>query len=352
MLMAQRPGQLKRLFESLGGTMGSLDIDAALADLDAHLGAGGSLAQYGAKRQLDPTTLYLLAVQSRIALRAVKPKLAHRLERESDALLAEYEAEVSAALNTSQALRALAGSASDRMWMRSLYVDAIKVRTPINESFEALLLRFGTRGFEGGARTLLRALSEDIAAHRSSVAPDRLQALLLSSLVAMRHVLGLIHTAQDFLHSQGLRKAALLGAGAGANVGSVDGLDAASRQQDRQPWDAGRETDGESGKDTGRGQGEDRGEVVTIQLIRLLLQMTVNAGASKGVPVFLDKELGFARSSENRPARLRADFISLIRGLPASMWKEAAHKDHLLETLRRQFDVELAQRTLGPAATA
>ncbi|CAN5573932.1 hypothetical protein BH09PSE5_BH09PSE5_16980 [soil metagenome] len=364
MLMAQRPGQLRKLFESLGGPASEMDIGAVVAELSEHLASGGTLAQFGVKRALDPTTLYLLAVQSRISQGSIKSRASHRLERETDELLVGHEAEIGAALNTSKAMRTLAGSASDRMWMRSLYVAAITVRSPINETFESLLQRFGTSGFERGAATLLRALSDDLAAQRSSVAPDRLQGLLLASLVSMRHVLGLIHSTQAFLGGQGLKQKASVRRVEKSSEADVERR--FGRPEDGRAGDhgAGDERPGEKSEGSRSGfqrvasndaavsallsAQHQRIEDLTVQLVRLLLQLAASSNAVRAVPSFLNQEVGAGMESREL-VRLRAQFIELIRALPTSLWKEANHKDHLLDTLRRQFEAEMIAHALPTA---
>lgn len=352
-LMAQRPGQLRKLYETLGGSANNVDADAMAGELQAHLAAGGTLAEFGASKQIDPAILYLLAVQCRTTHRGVRDKSMHRLEREMDALVDAFDTEICAALNTSQAMRQLNAS-SDRLWMRSLYVAAITVRSPISEVFESLLQRFGPDGFERGAATLLRALSDDMASQRSSIPSDRLQGLLLASLVSMRHVLGLMNSGKGFLRREGFmvdaRKEQAAPSASGVSGRNPEGGEERGEQGGES---SPQERAGRQGVESVLNERRRQADVMTVQLVKLLLQLTLNSAAVRGVPSFLVACTG-GDDAPDRAARLRLHFIELVQNLPATLWKETSHKDQLVEALRRHFDVDMVKggAPQGPAVGA
>ena len=316
--IASRPAQLRRVVKSLGDE--TADPQALSDEAASHVKNGGTLAGFADTHALDPASLQLIGTRAALDLSGRDPALAQALQRELEHLQDTLGSAIGAALNTAAALSAGGRSQVDKAWLRNMYMSVTSAGAPVLEAFEALLHRYGTRQFETGARAMMRALSDDMNAPRASIAPDKLQLLLLSSMVTIRHVVALINTCHAFLRRP---KAA---ASASVDPGSCGG----SRSIDESGIDA----------DTKRGDGDDEDhELATVRMIKLLLQLTSSSAAVKLVPGFLEEDV-VSRVHAERAARARNEFIDVMRNLPVTLWKDPKLKDQLVEMLRRQSILE------------
>lgn len=297
--IASRPAQLRRILKSLGDE--TTHPQALSEEAAAHVKDGGTLAGFADARGLDAATLQLIGTKAALDLAGSDPALAQALQRELEHLQDVLGGAIGAALNTASALSAGGRSQVDKAWLRNMYMSVTSASAPVLEAYEALLNRYGTGQFEAGARAMMRALSDDMNAPRASIAPDKLQLLLLSSMVTIRHIVAMINTCRAFLRRPG-----------NASTSPV-------------PADGERKGGEEDGDD----------ELATVRMIRLLLQLTASSAAVKLVPGFLEEDV-VSRVHVDRAARSRNEFIDVMRNLPVTLWKDPKLKDQLIELLRRQ----------------
>ena len=313
--IAARPAQLRRVLNSLGGgsaqETGSLPGEAA-----EHVKNGGSLSGFAEKRGLDAASLQLIGTRAALDREASDPGLAQTIRHELERLQDHFGTAIGAALNTAAAIHSLDRPQSDRAWLRTIYLSVVTASAPVLDAYESLLQRFGPAHFERGALAMMRALSDDMNAPRASVSPDKLQILLLSSMVTIRHLIALIHTCRAFLRQPPI----------GRETGAV--------VQPRPP-----SRSGAGGDDPAKDGADDDAELATVRMIKLLLQLTTSSNAVKLVPAFLEEDV-VSRVHAERAARARNEFIDVIRALPPTLWKDPKLKDQLIELLRRQAILE------------
>ena len=296
--IASRPAQLRRVVRSLGDE--STDPQALSDEAKAHVQGGGTLSGFGEARALDAATLQLIGTRAALDLTGSDPALAQVLQHELERLQDVLGSSIGAALNTAAALSAGGRSQADKAWLRNMYMSVTSAHAPVMEAYESLLQRYGTRQFERGALAMMRALADDMNAPRASIPPDKLQILLLSSMVTIRHIVALIHTCNAFL------------------------------RRPRVVFDASSDDAASGGEREGAG-----GELATVRMIKLLLQLTTSSAAVKLVPGFLEEDV-VSRAHAERAARARNEFIDVMRNLPVTLWKDPKLKDQLIELLRRQ----------------
>jgi type III secretion system YopN/LcrE/InvE/MxiC family regulator len=315
--IASRPSQLRRVLKSLGdeaaGDFARLSDEAA-----SHVKAGGSLADYAQRKSLDPASLQLIGTKAALDRDTSDPTLSQMLRHELEQLQDRLGSQISATLNTAAAIQTLQRPAADKAWLRGMYLTVVSASVPVMDAFESLLQKFGANAFEKGALAMLRALSDDMNAPRSSVAPDRLQMLLLSSMVTIRHLLALIHTCRAFLRQPAVIHDSRRTVEA-VHQGQSDS------QQDSPDTDEGDTAD----------QERQQADQTTLRMVKLVLQLIGSSAAVKMVPRFLEEEVMPAAQVE-RAARVRNEFIDMVRALPPSLWKESKQKDQLIDMLRRQ----------------
>jgi type III secretion system YopN/LcrE/InvE/MxiC family regulator len=315
--IASRPSQLKRVLKSLGDET-AVDLGQLSDDAANHVKTGGSLADYAQRNSLDPASLQLIGTKAAVDRETSDPPLAQLLRRELEQLQDKFGPAISATLNTAAAIQSLQRPAVDKAWLRGMYLTVVSAGVPVMDAFESLLQKFGAGAFEKGALAMLRALSDDMNAPRSSIAPDRLQMLLLSSMVTVRHLLALIHTCRAFLRQPSMIHDTT------RLVTAVDG----DRPRDQRDSQA-------SGGDEDAEKEQQEAEQTMLRMVKLVLQLIGSSNAVKMVPRFLDEEVISATQVE-KAARIRNEFIDVVRGLPPSLWKEPKLKDQLIDLLRRQ----------------
>ncbi|MGJ7579323.1 HrpJ domain-containing protein [Variovorax sp. RHLX14] len=314
--IAARPSQLRRVVKSLGDD--KTDPQALSDEASAHVKGGGTLSGFADTHALDPATLQLIGNRAALDLSGSDPALAQVLQRELEHLQDILATDIGAALNTAAALAAGGRSQLDKAWLRNMYMSVTSASAPVLDAYESLLQRFGTLHFEAGAIAMMRALADDMNAPRASIPPDKLQILLLSSMVTIRHIVALIQTCNAFL-----------------------------RRPKTVPGPAAEETQKDSDKNSGD-RDESRGELATVRMIKLLLQLTTSSAAVKLVPGFLEEDV-VSKAHAERAARARNEFIDVMRNLPATLWKDPKLKDQLIEMLRRQAILE-PDAGMGPRA--
>jgi hypothetical protein len=315
--IAGRPSQLRRVLKALGDETLE-DVSKLSDDAAGHVKRGGSLADFATKKALDPASLQLIGTKAAMDREASDPPLSQMLRHELEQLQDKLGPAISAALNTAAALQSLQRPAADKAWLRGMYLTVLTASVPVMDAFESLLQKFGASSFERGALAMLRALSDDMTAPRASIAPDRLQMILLSSMVTIRHIVALINTCRAFLRQP------VEALDSSAPVAAVDGDrprdDDASAQKDRDDEEA---------------REKEEGEQATVRMVKLLLQLVNSSAAVKLVPPFLDEQV-VPKTQSDRSARIRNEFIEVMRSLPPSLWKDPKLKDQLIELLRRQ----------------
>ncbi|MGI4776878.1 MAG: HrpJ domain-containing protein [Janthinobacterium lividum] len=315
--IASRPAQLRRIVRSLGDD--TTNPQTLSEEAAAHVRNGGTLSNFADSHALDAATLQLIGTRAALDLSGSDPALAQVLQRELERLQDVSGPAIDGALNTAAALAGGNRSQVDKAWLRNLYMSVTSAGAPVLEAYEALLHRYGVGQFEVGACAMMRALSDDMNAPRASIAPDKLQLLLLSSMVTIRHIVALINTCRAFLRRPN--------ADVSARAGS--GLRVDPRPKGKGDADAGAE----------RGDGAED-ELATVRMIKLLLQLTTSSAAVKLVPGFLEDDV-VSRAHAERAARARNEFIDVMRNLPVTLWKDPKLKDQLIELLRRQSILEV-----------
>lgn len=305
--IAARPSQLRRVVKSLGDE--KTDPQALSDEATAYVKGGGTLSGFADSHAMDPATLQLIGARAALDLSGSDPALAQVLQRELEHLQDILGSAIGAALNTAAALSAGGRSQLDKAWLRNMYMSVTTASAPVLDAYESLLQRFGTLHFEAGALSMMRALADDMNAPRASIPPDKLQILLLSSMVTIRHIVALIQTCNAFL---------------------------------RRPKSVPAPVSDEPKRDSNK-KGSDRdgsgGELATVRMIKLLLQLTTSSAAVKLVPAFLEEDV-VSKAYAERAARARNEFIDVMRNLPATLWKDPKLKDQLIEMLRRQAILE------------
>ena len=312
--IASRPSQLRRVGKALGDE--STNAQALAEEASAHVKGGGTLSSFADAHSLDAATLQLIGTRAALDQAGHDPALAQTLQHELEHLQDMLGSAIGAALNTASALSEGGRSQVDKAWLRNMYMSVTSANAPVLEAYESLLQRYGTRQFDIGALTMMRALADDMNAPRASVPPDKLQILLLSSMVTIRHIVALIHTCNAFLRRPKAEPSA-------PPSESALRIDARATPQEK----------GEGGKGDDREPGD--GELATVRMIKLLLQLTTSSAAVKLVPAFLEEDV-VSRTHAERAARARNEFIDVMRNLPVTLWKDPKLKDQLIEMLRRQ----------------
>ncbi|AMG56672.1 type III secretion system gatekeeper subunit SctW [Pantoea vagans] len=107
-------------------------------------------------------------------------ELAARALQSLELLHKEKGAEVSAGLNTASAIATFSTDPKQKQAMRQLYYKTIVHLQSGHAMLDALLNSVGSVHFRQGLRTLQRALSDDIAAHSSSIPRGALQKIIAS----------------------------------------------------------------------------------------------------------------------------------------------------------------------------
>ena len=316
--IAGRPAQLRRVVKSLGDE--TTDPQALSEEASAHVKAGGTLSGFAESHAMDAATLQLIGTRAALDLSGSDPALAQVLQRELEHLQDVLGSAIGAALNTAAALSAGGRSQVDKAWLRNMYMSVTSASAPVLEAYESLLQRYGTLQFEAGALAMMRALADDMNAPRASIPPDKLQILLLSSMVTIRHIVALIHTCNAFLR----RPKSVPAPASDTARGDSDGK--------------GRDRDGAGS------------ELATVRMIKLLLQLTTSSAAVKLVPNFLEEDV-VSRAHAERAARARNEFIDVMRNLPVTLWKDPKLKDQLIELLRRQSMQEVDMGAIAGAGT-
>jgi type III secretion system YopN/LcrE/InvE/MxiC family regulator len=316
--IASRPAQLRRIVKSLGDE--TTDPQALTDELKSHVKSGGTVSSFAATHALDAATLQLIGTRASLDFSSGDPDLAQVLQHELEHLQDVFGTAIGAALNTSAALSAGGRSQVDKAWLRNMYMSVISASAPVLEAYESLLQRFGPQQFERGAIAMMRALADDMNSPRASISPDKLQILLLSSMVTIRHIVALINTCNAFLR----RGERALRASVGKQVSGADSRVAAGEAQD-------------AGAKDGGGDGHD--DLATVRMIKLLLQLTNSSAAVKLVPAFLEDDV-VPKIHVERAMRARNEFIDVMRNLPVTLWKDPKLKDQLIEMLRRQSILE------------
>jgi hypothetical protein len=317
---------LKKLLEDAAG---SLDLPEQLATLEKHLRAGGELsALLETGDPLQSTLLYLLASDLAAKTKSRDSAFASYIEGEIAALLSSKGEEINAAVNSAKAFADSAILPVDRRWLRTGYLAVVSSQAGIPELLESLLLRFGPHGFEAGAHVLLKGINDDLASASPSIRPGKLHLLLLSSLVALRHLTSFIHATLIFSKThKGLRQ---------SEIKDEPSLDESGADLDvaklGQPSD-------DSSKEKNRQSGEEAGAQSTDEealTVKTFMQLIAGQGSIKLIQRYLEEH--FCQHLDRpQSEKIYRDFMAFVRDLPLALWRERSHKDKLLDALRKQL---------------
>lgn len=129
----------------------------------------------------DPVRCDVLLRHTRVQAHHVQnDALAASAQQNLERLHSERGAEVSAGLNTANAIASFTTDPAQKQAMRQLYYQTIVHLQSGNAMLDALLNGFGSLHFHHGLRTLQRALADDIAARSASIPRRALQKILAS----------------------------------------------------------------------------------------------------------------------------------------------------------------------------
>jgi len=128
----------------------------------------------------DPARTYVVLKQVVELAQAQVRETEANLARDALAKLEiRFKGEIQAGLNIAMALQTSSDDPQLRQAVRSLYYASVVTRQSLASMMQALLGVFGGEQFSTGLKVMRRALADDIAAHRPSVATDKLRTLLL-----------------------------------------------------------------------------------------------------------------------------------------------------------------------------
>lgn len=315
-LSYQKSVGIRKLLEDAGGSRN--DLANQLASLEEHLRAGGSLLSLlESDDSLQSSLLYILASELSANLKTSDSKFSGVVDAEIRALMSYKGEEINAAINSASSFATFKSASVDRRWLRAGYLAVVSTQGSFSDLLESLLVRFGPNGFKAGALVMLKGINDDLTSATPSIRPAKLHLLLLSSLVAMRHLTAFIHATTAFAKSY---KPEIL---AEAALTKTSHLDSNSGVDDQGPVNQGNNE-------------SDEEEALTI---KTFLQLISGQGSIKLLQRYLEDHFG-QNLGWRRNEQIYKDFIAFIQNLPLALWRERSHKDKLLEALRKQLFVD------------
>lgn len=114
-----------------------------------------------------------------------------------------FKGEIQAGLNIAKALQAGGGDPQELQALRTLYYASVVSRQSLATIMQALLGVYGSERFAAGLLVMLKALSDDIAAHVSSIPTARLQTLL-RGLQSCEQLTGCLALCQTLIQRLGI----------------------------------------------------------------------------------------------------------------------------------------------------
>jgi type III secretion system YopN/LcrE/InvE/MxiC family regulator len=317
---------LKKLLEDAVGTS---DLPEQLATLEKHLRGGGELnALLDSGDPLQSTLLYLLASDLAAKTKSRDSAFASYVEAEIAALLASKGEEINAAVNSAKAFADSAVLPADRRWLRTGYLAVVSNQAGIPELLESLLVRFGPNGFEAGANVLLKGINDDLASASPSIRPGKLHLLLLSSLVALRHLTSFIHATLIFSKTH---KGAVQCEANDERLPDETSADIAITAIGHPSDDTSKEKNRRSARERAM-QSTDE-EALTV---KTFMQLIAGQGSIKLIQRYLEEHF-CQHLDRSQSERIYKDFMAFVRDLPLALWRERSHKDKLLDALRKQL---------------
>jgi type III secretion system YopN/LcrE/InvE/MxiC family regulator len=345
--ITHRTVHTKRLMDDMAG---SKDLPSLTNKVEAQVLAGGSLLSLiESSPDINCVAAYLLASDLAQERRGQDPALSRQLEMQLAELMAVHGETITAALNSAKAISDFQGSVEDRKWIRAAYVGAVVNQSTASDLFESLIVRFGVQKFEQGALTILQALNDDLNAGAPSVRPNKLHILLLSSLVALRHLLAFIHATSEFLEKYNpttfTRPSKTKGSKERKKGKQDSSQDSEAGKSPKKEDD--RETDSASKLKSSLELLDVESADLASRFIRILLQLINGQGAVKVVHRFIDEEL--AKNCSTSTVRLmHSDLVAFVQSLPLTLWRERGHKDKLIDALRKQAVSTLHYQKITP----
>lgn len=147
----------------------------------------------------DPAKAEVLLQKALLQAKGSRPaEQVARLEQLSQELHAQHGAQVMAGLNTAGALALFSQDPDNRQSLRQLYYQHIVGQASLATLFDALLTRFDEHHFAQGIHTLMRAMTDDLAAQFPSLPRGHLR-VLLRDLNASQQLSNILNGVQAML---------------------------------------------------------------------------------------------------------------------------------------------------------
>jgi len=147
----------------------------------------------------DPASAYASLTLMALRLKdGHSPGILARIQRSLEALQSQYGKEISAGVNTANAIASYSTDPTQKKILRKLYYQGVVGQQSSDSVLDMLLSKFGVDGFIPALRTLQRALADDIASLSPSISPAALRRLL-SGLNDTRIISNTIQEVTEFL---------------------------------------------------------------------------------------------------------------------------------------------------------
>ncbi|MCA2016950.1 type III secretion system gatekeeper subunit SctW [Vibrio tritonius] len=147
----------------------------------------------------DPAKAEVLLQKALLQAKGSRPaEQIARLEQLSQELHEQHGAQVMAGLNTAGALAMFSQDPDNRQSLRQLYYQHVVGQASLATLFDALLTRFDEHHFAQGIHTLMRAMTDDLAAQFPSLPRGHLR-VLLRDLTASQQLTNILNGVQAML---------------------------------------------------------------------------------------------------------------------------------------------------------
>ncbi len=158
-----------------------------------------SLAHLLTIAENDPAKADVILQKARMhAQQSSQSETFNKLQALANELYEHHGAEVMAGLNTASALAMFSQDSEHRQAMRHLYYQHVVGQGSLVALFDALLTQFDDTHFAQGLHTLMRALTDDLAAQFPSLPRDQLR-VLLKDLTASQQLSHILNSVQALL---------------------------------------------------------------------------------------------------------------------------------------------------------